>query len=415
MIRSRWNVRFCGLLAGLLLPTAAVACMWDYDTIRMERTRFPGTLELITGKFLRHSPEFYSWRIRDRLQRLEADPENVALLDDLAVAYDKTGQHEKAIETALRTESLRPGRYETAANLGTFYIHSGRLEEGISWIDRALKINPEAHFGREKYQKSLVEYVLRQRRDDPKRIPLADVTVLLETYRESPSARVAKISDTFDDSLRRDGIRLAPDETAAAVKGILGMMLFGKHDSPILLEALGTLLAQRYDDPEADAKLLAARAFLKASYEVPEGPVRTAYRAMAAQAVQMQTPRRDAMSQVSLEQVEADFQRELDDAQKWYAELRDRESSWIRDGRNPEKEFDRLYAAAPKLPGMNVKDPPPANETLDFSIKTAFVLVVVVAIGGLVGSVFLLRALWRSRSAARGHGTVVEASDSAPL
>jgi hypothetical protein len=43
-------------VAALLVPAIAVACMWDYDTIKMERTRFPSTLELITGKFLRHSP-----------------------------------------------------------------------------------------------------------------------------------------------------------------------------------------------------------------------------------------------------------------------------------------------------------------------------------------------------------------------
>ena len=90
------------VVASLLgLSSVAVACMWDYDTIRMERTRFPGTLELITGKFLRHSPEFYEWRIANRLKRLETDPTNVAWLDDLAVAYDKTGQHDQAIATAI--------------------------------------------------------------------------------------------------------------------------------------------------------------------------------------------------------------------------------------------------------------------------------------------------------------------------
>src|SRR5439155_14098368 len=87
-----------------LVPSAALACRWDYDTIKMERARFPSTLELITGKFLRHSTEFYEWRIRDRLKKLESYPDDARLLDDLAAAYDKTGQHEKAIETMLRQE-----------------------------------------------------------------------------------------------------------------------------------------------------------------------------------------------------------------------------------------------------------------------------------------------------------------------
>src|SRR5262245_57210074 len=119
------------VVAVVLVPAAAVACLWDYDTIKMERARFPTTLELITGKFLRHSTEFYEWRIRDRLKKLEADPKNAGYLDDLAAAYDKTGQHDKAIETMKWQEVSNPGRYETAANLGTFYFHSGKLDEGI--------------------------------------------------------------------------------------------------------------------------------------------------------------------------------------------------------------------------------------------------------------------------------------------
>ena len=61
-----------GLMLFLLLglPTAVFACLWDYDTLKQERARFPETLELITGKFLRHSKEFYEWRIQDRLQKL---------------------------------------------------------------------------------------------------------------------------------------------------------------------------------------------------------------------------------------------------------------------------------------------------------------------------------------------------------
>ena len=50
----------------LAVPAPALACMWDHDTLRQERARFPHALELITGKFLRHSKEAYEWRIRDR-------------------------------------------------------------------------------------------------------------------------------------------------------------------------------------------------------------------------------------------------------------------------------------------------------------------------------------------------------------
>ena len=392
--RPRLVVTVSVLLASLI-PSVAVACLWDYDTIKMERARFPDTLELITGKFLRHSPEFYQWRIADRLKRLEADPSNPSLLDDLAVAYDKTGQHDKAIETALRTELAHPGRYETAANLGTIYLHAGHFEEGLTHIGRALRINPDAHFGREKYQRLLAEYVLPRREDGRPRLPLATVTVYPSADPDSPSAREVGMADTFADFLRDkapDG-RLGRDEVDAAVRGVLGMMKFGKHDSPVLLEALGTLLTHGGGgDPTHDAKLLAARAYLRASYEAPDGPARVAYRGMAAAALRLQTPRRDKMGQVSLEQVEADFQRELSEARGWYTELREKEVTWVRSGQNPEAEFDKLHDAAPEMSGMDVRDPMSADERMKYQLLAAAIIVVVAVLAVVVGGVILV---WR--------------------
>ena len=56
------------------LTCAADACVWDSDTLEQERSRYPTALELITGKFLRHTREFYEWRIRDRLGAAESCP-----------------------------------------------------------------------------------------------------------------------------------------------------------------------------------------------------------------------------------------------------------------------------------------------------------------------------------------------------
>jgi tetratricopeptide (TPR) repeat protein len=242
-----------GFLAWLVFAPVLVACMWDHDTLAMERSRFPSALELITGKFLRHSPEFYQWRIGDRLKRLESDPNSLTLLDDLAVAYDKTGQHDLAIATSLRAAKLQPDRYETEANLGTFLIHSGKLEEGLVHIDKALRINPDAHFGREKYQKALVEYVLDRRKANGPALPL--------------SAQGEKLDFGKFLAKGRDLEHLSKIEGRDAIRGILGMMRFGKHDSPVLLEALANLLCPigNHELSMVDAKQLAARAYLLAS------------------------------------------------------------------------------------------------------------------------------------------------------
>lgn len=337
----------------LSVPKFAVACMWDYDTLKMERSRFPDALELITGKFLRHSPEFYEWRIQDRLKRLESDPANVALRDDLAVAYDKTGQHEKAIETALNIEKLQPGRYETSANLGTFLFHSGKVKESLVPIEAALKINPEAHFGRERYQKWLTEYIIERQKGRELKLPMADVNPGDFATREVTESNSVKIDNEFADFLQKKlgKQQLEGEDAAAAIKGVLGMMRFAKYDSPVLLEALGTVLTRGVRSHYEDAKMLAARSFLMASYQVSDDAARLKYRAMAGRALNMQTARNQ--DQISLQQVEDEFRSELDEGRDWYTNLRDRELSWIRDGKNPETEFDKLYHAAPEISGIS--------------------------------------------------------------
>lgn len=328
------------------VPTALFACMWDYDTLMQERSRFPSALELITDKFLRHSPEFYQWRIKDRLERLKSDPQNLALHDDLAVAYQKTGQQAKAIEVVQAKDKIKPGLYETYSNLGTFHILAGDFEKGLPLIGKALAINPKAHFGREKYQKYLVEYALLRRKAGKIAFPLR-----FEFSRENPD-EILNFRDYLSQKLHWER-QNELEHAQAAIKGVTGMMRFADHNNPLLLEALGDLLLMyRYD--QRDAKQLAARCFLQASYVMqkkdPEAAVR--YYVHAQNALDLQV--RDSISggQLALQELEPKFKLELTQAEQWYAKLRDQEVAWIREGKNADTEFDRLYTSEP-----NVEEP----------------------------------------------------------
>ncbi len=321
-----------------LVPTMMLACEWDYDTLQQERSRFPSTLELITGKFLRHSPEFYRWRINDRLERLKSDPQNLALHDDLAVAYRKVGEHARAIEVIQAKDKIKPGVYETYSNWGTFLILNGELEQGLPLIDKALAINSDAHFGREKYQKWLVEYALTRSKNGKITLPLrAD---------SSPERRDVPID--FRDFLnKRSKDRLKEQEERDAVKGILGMMRFANHDNPLLLEALGDLLLEQ-GDPNGDAKQLAARSYLKASQVVKDEAAVKKYRQFADEALVLQTGKY-SLNRVPLKDIEVLFKRECADADAWYAKLREQELGWIQQGKNVDVEFDKLYTTEPKV------------------------------------------------------------------
>lgn len=336
------------LFAACLCPLF-IACLWDYDTIQMERQEFPTALELITGKFLRHSDVYYQWRIEDRTPKLSASP-SAELFDDLAVAHEKLGNHDQAIGLMREKQLGFPDLYETHANLGTFYIHKGEHKKGVEEIAKAIAINPDAHFGREIYQKALVEYLLSVK--EAKRKEEAE---LLQTMSPPPSPDL-KIADDGKISLplNTTGIpgpyskygfakylEVSADEEDGkkAVKGILGMMRFGNYDSPVLLEALGDLL-QTSDD----SNMIAARAYLKASYAVNDRAGKLAYREKATGCIE-----RQEYGNLHLLQLEKEFQSEIYEAEQWFTSLAEDESTWASQGLNLDQEFDRKYYDDPML------------------------------------------------------------------
>jgi tetratricopeptide (TPR) repeat protein len=365
------------------IPSLALACAWDYDTLKMERQRFPSALELITGKFLRHSPEFYEWRIRNREAKLASDPNNLAYLDDLAVAYDKIGKPEKAIEIMQRSFKIQPVRYETESNIALFYFHAGQLETSLKHVENALRINPDAHFGREKYQKYLTEYVISRRVDGNIKLPLAAVQIVKSNRRETPDTGRIETEAAFDKFLLKlQGENTFRRENSAAIKGILGMMRFANHESPVLLEAVGTLLSDGPGGYTLDGKRLSARAFLKASYQATDETVRRDYRQMATRVLDMQTVHPGTDELVKVDDLEVEFQKELKEARDWYADLHEKELDWIREGKNPEEEFDNLYDAEPEVTW--------AEEAWHISIHQQRIMLLVV---GLVLIVVLLIAV----------------------
>lgn len=305
---------------------SAEACIWDHDTLAMEQKEFPQALDLITGKFLRHTPTYYEWRLEDRSFRLKSEPENLALYDDLATAYDKLGNSDRAIELMLKKDALKPELYETQANLGTFYIHNNEFQKGLVHIKRAIEINPDAHFGREIYQQKLVEYVVLKSRNGSFHLPLNEDT----SYRSLGFAKWIK-KDAILDSIGKQ-------ELEKAEKGILGMMRFGHHDSPILLEALGDILITK-----GDARRLACRAYLKASYECSEEHSKKAYRELAEKALRSQTKHSGTTASLTLAEVEKTFAKELAEAARWYEDIEKDEANWRSKGLNLDDEFSKKY------------------------------------------------------------------------
>ncbi|QVL30899.1 tetratricopeptide repeat protein [Telmatocola sphagniphila] len=256
------------------------------------------------------------------------------------MAYSKIGNFDKAIEVIQRKEKIQPGLYETYSNLGTFYILAGRFKEGLPYIDKALAINPDAHFGREKYQKYLVEYVLEKMANKNQ------LTFPLGSLGTKSNEKDSKFRPWLLTPKPADYNSISRED---AIKGVLGMMRFADYKNPILLEALGDLLwIQTFERwPENiphDGKLLAARAYLQASYQMKDDVQREEYRKIATAALYLKSER-------SVESIEPQFLEEIADAEKWYEELRLKEIGWIKAGLDVEAEFDKLYDREPQVKG----------------------------------------------------------------
>lgn len=321
-------------VAVFLFPAVCLACLWDTDTLEQERQQFPDTRELIVGDFVRHSKAYYRWRIEDR-QKKPLDQRTPMDYDDIAVAYDKLGQQDQAIETIQKKIERFPNEsvYQSQANLGTFLIHAGKLEEGLTHIEQAIEINPDAHFGREVYQKLLVEYVLEQRAKGNEGLPLASDTI--HDFQRFLAGKLNWPSGGKFDA-REDERKV---EARKAIKGILGMMRFGHYDSPILLEALGDVLRAQ----EFNANMLAAQAYLRAASVVDDEDAAAAYREKA---------RRALLSQVGekVDSLQADLDTSVAEAAEKFAQIEADEAAWAAAGKNLDEEFAKKYYPKPAEP-----------------------------------------------------------------
>ena len=334
----------------------ALACGWDWDTIQMEKQQFPQIHELITGKFYRHSQELYYWRIKDRTVRIQKYPDSLHLYDDLAMAYDKTGESKKAIEIMLKKEKRKPGLYETYANLGLFYMHANDMKNGVDYVKKALKVNPNAHFGREKYQLYLGEYILEKFPDGNITLPLSKGKttgfyhyLLKHEFKNKDYKSEAHFKELSD-----------------AIKGVSGMMTFANYRSPVLLETLADLLL--HTNSHRGAGHLASRAYLKASLET-EGEISKAYYEKAKWAREqnyaslniipeeymerMKQEHHDKVDSITgklsevpvyrMEQLEIALKIEVQLAEQWFDSIRNDEIEWIKSGKNPDNEFAKKY------------------------------------------------------------------------
>ncbi|MCX5659303.1 MAG: hypothetical protein NTW19_06215 [Planctomycetota bacterium] len=186
------------LLAALLFPARAGACLWDRDTLAHEAQGQDEVVNAVVGWFDRNPPLYYEMRIKLASAAIEKNPGDLGAYDDAAVACDRIGRGDEALEWMERKSrrldaldandpAVRDHRYRFLANTGTFWVHRwarngadrGKLaevEKARDYIARAIELNPNAHFGREKYQLKFLEWIIAPPNASAQTQPAGDET-----------------------------------------------------------------------------------------------------------------------------------------------------------------------------------------------------------------------------------------------
>lgn len=214
------------LLVGF--PLTVAACLWDRDTLAAEGRGIPDVIAVLTGRFERNPDLYYEMRLTRIESLLKSQSLELALYDDAGVACDRLGRHDEAIAWMIRKKAIvdasgsehsdiREHLYRYHANYGTFLVHRWlsqgadrskihEVELACEEIAKALEINPDAHFGREKYQLQAMQWIVNP--------PQIDLYSPLPTFIKWNAGVI--YSEMPD-----------PDEVEKTVNGLTGLVALG--------------------------------------------------------------------------------------------------------------------------------------------------------------------------------------------
>jgi len=172
----------CSSLVLLTHHGVAHACEWDSDTLAAEAKGIPDVVRIVTGRFERNPPLYYEMRLKRVAAELHTNPGKLEAYDDAGVACDRLKRGDEALAWMARKKlqldrldkgspAWREHTYRYLANTGTMWSHRwmrngadrkqiGEMKKARDFIAAAIKLNPNAHFGREKVQLVALDWAI---------------------------------------------------------------------------------------------------------------------------------------------------------------------------------------------------------------------------------------------------------------
>lgn len=238
--------RYTLLLLLLLLQGSGRACLNDRDTLAEEIKGLPDVVQVVTGRFERDPPLYYQMRLARVAAELKASPALLPDYDDAGVACDRLGRDDEAIAWMDRkrarlmaadatSPAIQEQWYRYNANVGTFWVHRwiragadrkhiAEVRRAWGYIAAAIKIKPDAHFGREKYQLRVMDWIIKGR-------PYVSEAARDKEEMGGPA--------TADPALTA-ALGTEPPETSGETKALCGLITLGSAwESVDVFQALG--------------------------------------------------------------------------------------------------------------------------------------------------------------------------------
>jgi hypothetical protein len=149
------------ILPAVFFSLTAHACIWDAQSLSHEKSRSHDLAQTILGE---SSPSENTNQLRATIKELEANrkEDDVSWWNNLAGAHLRLNEPQAAAALLEPVVAKFPDDYGIHANLGTAYHLLGRYKDAEKEIARDLEINPNAHFGLEKYHLALLQYLARE-------------------------------------------------------------------------------------------------------------------------------------------------------------------------------------------------------------------------------------------------------------
>lgn len=140
---------FFSVLFGVLFSVPAFGCL-NGETLKLE----DGTI--LYEDYEGYVPYGHYFTSNDELNKILLSLEKgyretgkLNYLSDKGLILIIQGKYKEAIELYKKIEKAEPNRYSTASNIGTAYELIGNNAEALRWIEKAVKINPNSHYGSE--------------------------------------------------------------------------------------------------------------------------------------------------------------------------------------------------------------------------------------------------------------------------